>query len=380
MGWLEKYGKFLALALLFGVWRAVVIGYLQGGLVGIRLALAAGAVVVYSLLYGWYFVQGYRIRDARAPIAIATILTLLGLALNHLIGRPTNDNFLIPYVVVGFGLGPRAALIAIGVIAGINLLDNLPFLTNAPVGEVVVQLALVIPGIALGGFGAMGFRYLLETLSELRAARAEIAQGAADQERTRIARDLHDLLGHSLSVITLKGELATRLLPQGAPGSDEVRDMLGLSREALQQVRQVVSGYRQPTLANELIAARVALQAASIDLVVTQNVGALDRESEAVLGWVIREGITNVIRHSGAKHCFIALNRDDRLLQIDVVNDGWRVSQAQPGNGLHGLEERLATIDGKLEASALPNAGYRLRATLPAHRDPSAVSDTEVGT
>ncbi|HKW71762.1 MAG TPA: histidine kinase, partial [Candidatus Dormibacteraeota bacterium] len=169
-----------------------------------------------------------------------------------------------------------------------------------------------------------------------------------DQERTRIARDLHDILGHSLSVITLKGEVATRLLPESAPGSDEVRDMLGLSREALQQVREVVSGYRQPTLANELMAARVALEAASIDLDVSQNIGALDRESEAVLGWVIREATTNVIRHSGAKRCSITLGRDDGLLRIEVVNDGWRVPQAPPGNGLRGLEERLATIGGKL--------------------------------
>lgn len=380
MGWLEKYGKYLALALLSVVWPPVVTGYVQGGLDGTRLTLAAAAALVYSLLYGWYCVSGYRIRDSRVVLANAAILTVLALALNHLIGRPTNDNFLIPFVVVGFGLGPRPALIAIGVIAGINLLDNLPFLTNAPVGEVVLQLVLVVPGIVLFGFGAIGFRYLLETLSELRAARIEIAQHAADQERSRIARDLHDLLGHSLSVITLKGELATRLLPRGAPGSEEVRDMLGLSREALQQVRQVVSGYRQPTLANELMAARVALQAASSDFDVTQSVGALDRESEAVLGWVIREATTNVIRHSGAKHCSITLTRDDGLLRIDVVNDGWHVSQAQPGNGLHGLEERLATIDGKLEASALPNAGYRLRATLPAHRGPRAESAIGVGT
>src|SRR3981081_1015530 len=84
---------------------------------------------------------------------------------------------------------------------------------------------------------------------------------APDRGVSRIARDLHDLLGHSLSLITLKGELATRLLPEGSPGVDEVRDMLGLSRQALQQVREAVSGYRKPTLATELMAAKVALQA-----------------------------------------------------------------------------------------------------------------------
>ena len=363
MGWLEKYGKFLALGMLSLVWPAVDT-FQQGGLVGTSLVLAFGAVIAYSLIYGWYCLYGYRIRDPRVPIADATLLTLLAVALDHLTGSAANNYFLIPLMVVGFGLRPRPALIAIGLIGATNLVDQL-LLLKAAVGEVVLQSVLIIPTIAIFGGGAMGLRYLLRTLSELRRARFEIAQHAADQERTRIARDLHDVLGHSLTVITLKGEVATRLLPEGAPGADEVRDMLGLSREALQQVRQVVSGYRQPTLANELMAARVALQAASIDVEVNQNVGALDRESEAVLGWVIREATTNVIRHSGAKHCSITLGREDGLLQIEVANDGWRVPQAPAGNGLRGLQERLTTVGGKLEASTLPTAGFRLRATLP---------------
>jgi two-component system, NarL family, sensor histidine kinase DesK len=376
MSWIERNGKYLALSFLFLVWPAVDT-YQQGGLAGTRLVLAGGGVVAYSLIFGWYCLYGYRIRDARVPMADAALLTLLALALDHLTGQAANNYFLIPLLVVGFGLRPRPALVALAVIAAITLLDQIVLL-KAPMGEVVLQSVLVIPGVVIFGGAAMGLRYLLRTLAELRTARAEIAQHAADQERTRIGRDLHDLLGHGLSVITLKGELATRLLPEGAPGADQVRDMLGLSREALQQVRQVVSGYRQPTLANELTAARVALQAASIDLDVTQNVGALDRESEAILGWVIREATTNVIRHSGAKHCSISLGRDDGLLHIEVVNDGWRVPQAPAGNGLRGLEERLATVGGNLEATALPAAGFRVRATLPARARSHPALDVEV--
>ena len=96
----------------------------------------------------------------------------------------------------------------------------------------------------------------------------------------------------------------------------------------------------------------------------SQGIGALDRESESVLGWVIREATTNVIRHSGAKHCQIGMCEADSQLQVEVLNDGWRVVQPPAGNGLRGLEERLASIGGTLEASPLPDAGFRLRATI----------------
>jgi two-component system sensor histidine kinase DesK len=284
--------------------------------------------------------------------------------LDHVSGEAANNNFLIALLVAGFAFPKRRALIAFFLVAAIMIVEGI-LLAKLPAGQLILQLVLTVPSVILFGGGAMGLRYLLATVAELRAARAEVAQHAADRERSRIARDLHDLLGHNLSLITLKGELATRLLPEGAAGVDEVRDMLGLSREALQQVRDAVSGYRQPTLATELMAARVALRAAGIDLEIQQDVGALDRETEAVLGWVIREGCTNVIRHSGARHCRIHLTRQPGQVQIEVTNDGWRVPQAPAGNGLRGLEERLSALGGTLDASALPSAGFRLVATVP---------------
>jgi two-component system sensor histidine kinase DesK len=146
--------------------------------------------------------------------------------------------------------------------------------------------------------------------------------------------------------------------------------MLQLSREALQQVRDAVSGYRQPTLAMELRAARVALEAAAVRVEVAQGLGALDRETEAVLGWVVREATTNIIRHSGARHCSITLARTGGQPSIEVVNDGWRAAPAAAGNGLRGLEERVSALGGSLEAGPLPGVGYRLRASLPG--DPQA--------
>ena len=373
MSWFERFGKYLALAWLFLLWPSLD-AYVGGQVRGIQGAALAADVAAYAAVYAWYCLAGHESPGSRVPVATVAVLTLLAVGLDHLSGQVANNNFLIPLMVAGFGLRPRPALFAIGLVAAVMLFEGAS-LTWPPTGPEILQLVLAVPAAALFGGSAMGLRYLLGTLVELRAARAEIAQHAADQERSRIARDLHDLLGHSLSLITLKGELATRLLPEGVSGIDEVRDMLGLSREALQQVREAVSGYRKPTLATELMAARVALEAAGVDVDVRQDVGVLDRETEAVLGWVIREGSTNVIRHSGAKRCQIALAADDLQVRIEVSNDGWRVPQVPAGNGLRGLEERIRALGGRLDTSALPTAGFRLVATIPAqaHSDASAI-------
>lgn len=379
MSWVERSGKYVALAWLFLMWPVLGVA-LQGGVVGVRAGALVAALLAYSAMYAWYCLLGYRIRDTRVTLATIAVLTLLALALDHLSGLPANNYFLIPLLIAGFSLRPKSALITFAVVGAVSVLEVI-LLARLPTAQVALAAVLVVPGVVLFGFSAMGLRYLLATLVELRSARTEIAQHAAEQERSRIARDLHDLLGHSLSVITLKGEVATRLLPEGAPGVDDVRDMLGLSRQALQEVREAVSGYRKPTLATELMVAKVALLAAGVEIEVKQDIGALDRETEAVLGWVIREGTTNVIRHSGAKHCQIALTRDDGHLQIEVTNDGWRVPQPPAGNGLRGIEERLSALGGRLDASALSSAGFRLVATVPMQPDPDAIAiESEVTT
>jgi two-component system sensor histidine kinase DesK len=365
MKWVERFGRYLALAFLALLWPVVDAyqrGLVPGASVGVLVVAAGG----YCLVYGWYCLVGFRSRGPVAPAVTVASLTLLGLVLERIKGAADANFFLISLMVAGFGLSPSIALAAIALVGVVSIADTL-LLAQSLTPELVVQLALYIPVILLFGGGAMALRYLLQALTELREARVEIAQHATDRERARIARDLHDLLGHSLSLITLKGELATRLLPEGLPGTDEVRDMLTLSRDSLQQVREAVSGYRQPTLATELSAARIALTAAGIDVKVNQRLGALNRETEAVLGWVIREATTNVVRHSGAKHCQISLKRQDGQIEVDVVNDGWRVAQRPPGNGLRGLEERLAAIGGKLDAVPLSSAGFHLRATAPDH-------------
>ena len=363
MAWVERFGKYFALALLALMWP-VVDAYQSGLITADRASIFGLTGAAYALIYGWYCFQGYQRRGVVVPIATAVALGVLAVVLEDLVRMPNANFFLIPMMVAGVGLVPRYAVIVIGFVTATSVVDTIAAGNLRP-SRIALQVLLYVPAALLFGGGAIALRYLMNSLRELRSARAEIAQHAADRERARIARDLHDLLGHSLSLITLKGELATRLLPEGAAGTNEVRDMLALSRDALQQVREAVSGYRQPTLATELTAAQIALKAAAIDVAVDQSVGVLDRETEAVIGWVIREATTNVIRHSGAKKCRILLSEADGRVVAEVTNDGWRVVERPAGNGLRGLDERLAAFGGTLDTSPDPDGGFRLRATIP---------------
>jgi two-component system, NarL family, sensor histidine kinase DesK len=204
---------------------------------------------------------------------------------------------------------------------------------------------------------------LLRANADLRDARSELAELAVSQERLRFARDLHDLLGHDLSLIALKAELAGRLLPDRVDSAaNEVDDVKALTRSALDQVRHAVDGYRRPTLPGELAGARMALEAAGIELHVTGSATAIDPEVESLLAWAVREGATNVIRHSGARHAEITIGSTG----VEVADDGRGGSSPNGGHGLAGLRERAAAVGGTVDAGAGPDGGYRLRVSVPA--------------
>ena len=238
--------------------------------------------------------------------------------------------------------------------------------------------ALLIPAL-LGGFAMTGVRELIRTTIELREARARVAQLAANEERLRLARDLHDLLGHSLSLITLKSELAGRMLPAHPDkAAQQVADIEQVSRQALVDVREAVTGYRRPRLASELAGAQVALTAAGVtaELPAEPDLTGISEESESALAWALREAVTNVVRHSGARRCAVGLLRrqtlDGPMLELSVEDDGSGGSGVGPGNGLTGLSERLEKAGGALEASG-GRHGFRLVARV------LAGSATDVG-
>jgi len=189
---------------------------------------------------------------------------------------------------------------------------------------------------------------------------------AADEERWRLARDLHDLLGHSLSLITIKSQLARRLLgSEGSPAALEIADIERVSRQSLQDVRHAVDGYRQPTFATALAGARAALDAAGIDNTVEQTAGTLPTGVDAALAWAVSEGVTNVIRHSRAARCSIRLTRDGREARLEITDNGAASGTDAPGNGLRGLQERAAARGGHADAGPLPDGGFRVFVSVP---------------
>jgi two-component system sensor histidine kinase DesK len=262
-------------------------------------------------------------------------------------------------VAAGLALPPR---LAAGAAAGlVGLTVACAWLTTGRFDFVLLlQVAFAASAIAI--------RQLTIAVAQLRAAREELARLAVAEERLRFARDLHDLLGHSLSVIVLKSELAGRLLP-AAPerAAAEVGDVEHAAREALRQVRAAVADYRQPTLHGELAAARELLAAAGIAVDIDQHPGPLPPTLDGLLAWAVREGVTNVIRHSRARRCAIRVSHHDGLARVEVADDGRGAggSTATEGSGLAGLAERAAAHGGRLQAGSLPQGGFRLLVEAP---------------
>lgn len=325
-----------------------------------------------TVFVGLYLVMVFR-NTSRSlpPRVIHTTLVILGalaIGLSLALGSPWLVLFV--YVAVNCGAVLPLRRATWGIVGATALMCLLALRADDPVG---LAGPLLIPAL-LGGFAMTGVRQLIRTTVELKEARATVAQLAANEERLRMARDLHDLLGHSLSLITLKSELAGRMLPDH-PGqaATQVADIEQVSRQALTDVREAVTGYRRPTLPGELAGARTALAAAGITAVVPVDVpkdcraGDLHEDQEAALAWALREGITNVVRHSAARRCTVTLTArqtlEGRRIELVVHDDGRNAVAGPHGNGLTGLAERLDKAGGTLGTQAGP--GFTLTARVP---------------
>ncbi|MEU9862086.1 histidine kinase [Streptomyces sp. NPDC047971] len=229
-------------------------------------------------------------------------------------------------------------------------------------------------GILLGGGGlvaACGFScWLMKIVWELERSRDLKARLAVAEERLRFGRDLHDVMGRNLSVIALKSELAVQLARRERPEAvDQMIEVQRIAQESQREVRDVVRGYREADLRVELEGARGVLGAAGIDCAIDPVTVDLPGTVQSVLGWVVRETTTNVLRHGDAKRCAISLREKDGTVLLTVRNDGVREGAAMGhGSGLAGLRERLATVDGTLEAGPGDDGTFRVTAHVPVPR------------
>jgi two-component system sensor histidine kinase DesK len=291
------------------------------------------------------------------PAIVAATLILIVFTLR----TPPQYGSLFLYAVI---LGGAAFPWRRGV-AAVILLSTLAGVIDLIRGETVTTSTGQFLNDMLVGVAAVAGRLLVEANQRLSRAREQIARLAVGEERLRFARDLHDLLGHSLSVIALKSELAGRLI-KATPdlAGHEIEDIEKVARDALREVRDAVTGYRQPTLTAELAGAHEVLTAAGIEYHIDQDHAPLPPAAEAVLAWTVREGVTNVMRHSHARRCSVRIINKDGQATAEVIDDG-QGGTPEPGSGLRGLEERVRERGGTLTAEPLPHEGFRLRVTLP---------------
>lgn len=212
-------------------------------------------------------------------------------------------------------------------------------------------------GVVAGALAVFGFKTVLRRNEDLVSAHTENAQLLVDNERNRFARDLHDILGHSLTVITVKAELAQRLIDvDPARARDEINDLERLSRDALADIRRAVEGYRELTLPGELARARTALSAAEIAPRIPQSTDEVPTELRELFAWSVREGITNVIRHSGARRCEIRLSPSSVTIRDDGEGPGCDLRE---GSGITGLRERAAAVGATVTTRTL-SPGFSL--------------------
>jgi two-component system sensor histidine kinase DesK len=259
--------------------------------------------------------------------------------------------------IVGIAYGARWALPATAVMAAAALFVPPAVGSWHAEFDPSTGLSLVLVSLAMWAFFG-----IIRTNHALEEARAQVATLAAEGERNRIARDLHDLLGHSLTTITVKAALAKRLAehdPERA--AVEIGEVEELARRSLSDVRAAVSNYRIVTLATELATAQEVLGAGGIDARVLSPTDVVDGDLQELFGWVVREAVTNIARHAHASTCTVTLGPRS----IEITDDGAGGIGSFAGNGINGLRERVAAVGGTLEAGAVRGGGWRITAAVP---------------
>lgn len=328
-------------------------------------SIAAGAlaaILVYLAIAAWYVVTvvvSYRNVAAWVGEACVAVLTVIVVAQFVISG--TGQGFLYPLLAIAAATAIRRRY-ALGIVMGLSI--------SGAIAEGVSTMSLssaLLFGFAsvMAGASTYLIRYLVAAVAELRATRRRLAGLAVTEERQRFSRDLHDLLGHTLSVIVVKAEAIRRF---AASDTDAVvahaRGIEDVGRTALADVRQAVAGYRELRLEHELASASEVLEDAGVSTEVTRPLPELDSESDAVFAWVAREATTNVLRHAHASRCTVRVTAGDTAAVIEVADNGHGAVAAEWGSGIRGLRERAARLGGTLEIDS-DARGFALTVRVP---------------
>jgi two-component system sensor histidine kinase DesK len=341
------------------------------------LATAVGLAVLAAIhvLYWWRPWPG----EQRRAVAATAGMVVTNFVLANLLGLAAPLLWLYPALIAGAGLRAPMAIVGVGLTALAaaapmalegGLIEPLhPF---QPFGPTFGPSHAILLSIVLAGLGMTAVRQLIALNTDLHATRAELADLAVASERERLARELHDLLGRTLSLIAVKAELASRLTANGDPSAEaELADVQRLARQAVRDVREAVAGAHAPSVAAELAAAEAALRSVAITVSVDNTATSIDPAHETTLAWALREAVTNVVKHSGAHSCRIVLEAADGSSALDVEDDGRGPVGAGEGTGLEALANRVQALGGTLEIGPSEGGGFRLRVRLGAGALPS---------
>jgi two-component system sensor histidine kinase DesK len=303
---------------------------------------------------GLYF-RAYWIKGPRLGW-IAAGLTMLGLACTP--GNPSAIAFFV-YAGVFLGWTGHTKSVCGGTLLIALAVGVEAWLTRFPAAVTVA--GLVFPTVF--AFVMLHFAQRDQANAKLRLAQAEVEHLARLAERERIARDLHDLLGHTLSVIVLKSELAAKLASRDPErAAREIREVEAVAREALQEVRGAVQGYRSMGLSSELARAATVLRDAGLEVESKYEPAPLSPVEESVLSLVLREAVTNILRHAQATRCEILAGLSNAAFELQVADNG-RGGAAPAGSGLLGMRERIEALGGSLDRFG--EGGTRLLIRLP---------------
>jgi two-component system sensor histidine kinase DesK len=328
--------------------------------------VAAAGLALFAVVYLALVavpVADLAVPPARQATGLA-LLAVLGVGLAAGFGGgPESWPVLLMYVCSAGAIGlPRTGWAGAWIGGSVAAVTAIGAAHRLPLDE-TLQAALVT---ALAGAVTLGFAGVVRLVEKLRATQEELARTVVERERLRFAQDLHDLLGHTLSLVVVKAEVVRRFtLADPHRAAAEAADIERIGRTALAEVREAVTGYREHDFRRELDNARTVLADVGIAVTVRETGHPLGAAADDAFRWVLREGVTNVLRHSRASRCDITVGAGPGGSVLTVRDDGVG-RRPEPGNGLRGLTERVVKAGGTLEVGPARGGGLLLTARLPA--------------